>query len=293
MIVAVTCAGIVAGAAGPAAAIVGGQDATQSYPGTAVVQTLYPGVGTALCGGGLFQPDMVLTAAHCVSDDAAAPKPVAVPPGNITVRVGSNNRTTGGQIVTGRRVFLPPGWAWAANWPAPVSDYALIELSEPVQAPLMPLDALPAGVGDLVRLLGWGLRDFPPTAGPPVLLQEHDTVRLPAAACGGGFISTDETCLGGGACYGDSGSPAVRKSISTTAETNARWLQVGIASRETSAERPCIEPTVYTDVTSIRVRIWVWTTVRYRQPQACICAPTVLDSAAQARIDRLKPKIVR
>ena len=283
----------VTAAASPAAAIVGGQDATQSYPGTTVVQTFYPGAGTALCGGALIQPDVVLTAAHCVSDDAAAPQPVAVPAGNITVRVGSNDRSSGGQQVTGRRVFLPPGWAWAANWPAPVSDYALIELSQPVLAQLMPLDDLPTGAGDPVRLLGWGLTDFPPTSGPPDLLQEHDTVRLPAAACGGGFISADETCVGGGACYGDSGSPAVRKTINTTAGTSPRWVQTGIASRETSAERPCSEPTVYTDLTSIRVRIWVWTTIRNRQPQPCTCAPTAPDSAAQTRIDLLKPKTLR
>ncbi|MEV0131377.1 trypsin-like serine protease [Dactylosporangium sp. NPDC050688] len=288
---AVAAVGAVASAE-PAAAIVGGQDATQSYPGTTVVQILYPGLGTALCGGALIQPDVVLTAAHCVSDDAAAPKPVPVPAANITVRIGSTDRTTGGQVATGRRVFLPAGWAWASNWPSPVSDYALIELDRPVQSQLMPLALHPAGVGDAVRLLGWGLTKYPPTAGPPALLQQQDTVRLPTTTCDGGFISDGEACYGGGACYGDSGSPAVRSSISAGASRDPRWSQVGIASRETSTERPCVEPTIYTDLTSIRVRLWVATTIRTRHAEACTCPPTVLNPATRGRIDRLKPQIV-
>ncbi len=287
----VAAAGAVA-AAEPAAAIVGGQDATQSYPGATVVQILYPGVGTALCGGALIQPDVVLTAAHCVSDDAAAPKPVPVPAANITVRIGSTDRTTGGQVATSRRVFLPAGWAWATNWPDPVSDYALIELTRPVQAPLMTLAIRPAGVGDAVRLLGWGLTEYPPTVGPPALLQQQDTVRLPATACGGGFISVDEACYGGGACYGDSGSPAVRSSIGTGASQGLRWSQVGIASRETSTEQPCAEPTIYTDLTAVRVRLWVATTVRTRRAEACTCPPAILNPATRGRIDRLKPQLV-
>ncbi|MGI5185375.1 S1 family peptidase [Dactylosporangium sp. CA-152071] len=288
---AVTAAGAVAPAE-PAAAIVGGQDATQSYPGTTVVQVLHPGIGTALCGGALIQPDVVLTAAHCVSDDAAAPKPLPVPAAYITVRIGSTDRTTGGQIATGRTVFLPAGWAWASNWPDPVSDYALIELDRPVLAPLMPLSLRPAGVGDAVRLLGWGLTEYPPTAGPPALLQQQDTVRLPATACNGGFISDDEACYGGGACYGDSGSPAVRSSISTAASRGARWSQVGIASRETSTEQPCAAPTVYTDLTAIRVRLWIGTTIRHRTAEACTCPPAVMSPETRGRIDRLKPQIV-
>ncbi|GAB3837512.1 hypothetical protein ACFPIJ_16675 [Dactylosporangium cerinum] len=58
-----------------------------------------------------------------------------------------------------------------------------------------------------------------------------------------------------------------------------------------NAERPCLEPTIYTDLTSARVRIWVWTTIRNQQPEAC--PPTVLNPVTQRRIDRLKPQIVR
>ena len=46
MITVVALAGILAATASPAAAIVGGQDATQTYPGTTFVSALYPGIGT-------------------------------------------------------------------------------------------------------------------------------------------------------------------------------------------------------------------------------------------------------
>ncbi|MFC5005393.1 hypothetical protein ACFPIJ_47125 [Dactylosporangium cerinum] len=105
-----------------------------------------------------------------------------------------------------------------------------------------------------------GPHRLPTTTGPPALLQ-RDTARLPATACGGGFISGDEACYGDG----DSGSPVVHTNISTTASRGSRWSQIGIASREISAERPCTEPTIYTDLTSTRVRLWVASTVRTRQ----------------------------
>ena len=48
MITLAALAGILAATASPAAAIAGGQDATQTYPGTTFVSVLYPGAGHTL-----------------------------------------------------------------------------------------------------------------------------------------------------------------------------------------------------------------------------------------------------
>ena len=236
----------------------------------------------------------MLIAAHCVSDQLAAPTPIAVPGGNVTVRVGSNDRINGGQVVTGKRVYLPPTWAWGTNWPTtPVSDYALVELQRPVWAPLMPLGNRQVPEASPVRLLGWGLTVFPPPPGTtaPKMLQEQDTTRLPAAACEGGFPGPGDVCFGGAACFGDSGSPALRRVAGTHVGARPEWASVGIASRETSDT--CAN-TVYTDPTYEPTRIWIFTTILKRQVLPCTCPPLhAMDAASNGRLNMLKLKNIR
>jgi hypothetical protein len=297
-IVAALLAGLLAASVSSASAIVGGHDATQPYPSVAAVSLLIPGLGTAHCGGSLVAPPLarssrfLLTAAHCVSDDATAPQPVPAPAGNITIRVGSVDRTTGGITATGTRVYLHPDWMWGTNWPdTPVSDLALVELDHDIRLPALPIAGQQVGEGDPVRLVGWGLTAFPPASVDPLpkTLQEVDTTRHPVADCAGGFIGTGEICTNKGACFGDSGSPALRRTSGVQRGTRSPWAAVGLASRETSDETPCGSPSVYTDATYAPFRTWIYTTILQRQVRPCTCPPVTLDRASRARMTALKP----
>jgi len=298
MITAVVLGGVLAAAATPAAAIVGGQDATRVYPGMTFVSALYPGIGSAKCGGTLIHPLYVLTASHCVSDQFVAPAVAAVPAERVTVRIGSNDRTTGGVEAVGAQVMLHPDWQWGMPTGLPISDLALVKLTRPVPSRLMPVGLRQVRPSQPLRLIGWGLTAFPVPPGSPLptMLQQRDTTVLPAAACAGGGIDAGETCTSPGACFGDSGGPALRANY---AGRHSWWTEVGLASRETSDPQdpeanPCSEPIIYTNTTYGPFRQWIRDTTRTGHTRPCTCGPTTvrsLDTATRNRISQLKPLI--
>ncbi len=217
-------AGTSPGAAPPGPFIIGGHDASQLYSFSASLQNRS---GFHFCGAALIRPNWLATAKHCVEGSA---------PSSIQVRIGSNNRTTGGTLVGVSRIVTNPA-----------NDAAVVQLASSVpQAPL-PI-AGSASVGSTIRLLGWGAtRD--PGGSAPIILQELDTSILPDGRCGTGQWEICVNNPGGvaGACYGDSGGPAI-------ARTGNGWALVGMTHAGTSSI--CAQgPSIYTD--AVANRSWI------------------------------------
>src|ERR687897_304613 len=93
--VSLTSAVLLAAAAAPSSAVVGGQDASPGeYPAVAEIT-----FGPFLCTGTLIEPTRVLSAGHCSSvTGAAVATPVTWPPQLIDVRIGSNRSGEGERV---------------------------------------------------------------------------------------------------------------------------------------------------------------------------------------------------
>lgn len=145
--------------------IVGGRQASEEYP---FMGSLQSPSGDHQCGAALVAPALMATAAHCVEGRQAS---------EMTVRIGSRDRTSGGTRSQVARVVQAPEHA----------DIALLVLSERVSgAPIEVADGSPQ-TQQAVRLIGWG-QDCPQkgcSTAPPRQLKQLETKVLPAQDCPG------------------------------------------------------------------------------------------------------------
>lgn len=212
---------MVAAGAPAANAIVGGTEVSNdAYP--FMVALLEKGQGSALdrqfCGGSLVTPDTVMTAAHCLVDDAGKP----VKPKTLQVAVG---RTVLSNAKQGRirniskdgGVLVHPRYLKGQE----AYDVAFLQLAKPVKG-ISPVALPTQGTDALIRpgqkatVAGWGNTDTELTHTPDRLRQ----VRVPIlshAECRTSYAEYDSKvnfCAGvegKDSCQGDSGGPIFRK----------------------------------------------------------------------------------
>jgi secreted trypsin-like serine protease len=226
----------------PHPSIVGGEDATETYSFMASLQN----GGQHFCGGSLIAPQWVVTAAHCIAD---------IQQGSSQVRIGTTDRTQGGNVYDVAQAIANP-----KHQDGP-GDIGLVQLSSAAsETPIKIADT--QKVGTPIRIIGWGQTcpEQGGCSGLPEMLKQLDTKLDDGGGCsGGGFENGTELCVdntGGnqGACYGDSGGPAV---IGST----GNWQLIGATSRAGDGQATCAQaPSIYTDVTTYKD--WIASTMK-------------------------------
>ncbi|MCI2419613.1 serine protease [Saccharopolyspora sp. K220] len=231
--------------AGSAQAIVGGGPADEAYPFMASLQM--PGEPRFHCGATLIDERWLLTAGHCVD---------SVEPGQLTVRIGSPDRTEGGEERRITEKVLHPQYKkeFLAQY-----DFALLALDRPVDLPTVAIAESAQVAGKDTRLIGWGRECSELECGEipvfPRALKQLDTEVGADAECANTDGSVDLCVRGFGGesmCQGDSGGPALIR------DSAGRWEQIGVVSRFGGAEPTDIcggEPDIYAD--PVAVRDWI------------------------------------
>lgn len=177
--------------------------------------------GGQVCTATIIAPLYVLTAKHCVAGS-----------GTYTVRIGSLDQTTGGQVRTGSTITRHP-----------VADIAIIRLTQSYSGTYSPLGTTSnVAVGQTVQVYGWGATC---TGQPEINCQSRllkvANVRVSSVSCSDytGGIAVCATRINGITAGGDSGGPMFASS-----------RQVGVASTSDRSTR-----TAYTNIT--RYRPWI------------------------------------
>jgi secreted trypsin-like serine protease len=227
----------------PSSAFAGESAAPPVVGGTRAAQGEFPFMVRLSmgCGGSLYSPTVVLTAAHCVSGSGNNT--------SITATAGVVDLQSSSAIkVRSTKVLQAPGYNGTGK------DWALIKLAAPINLPTLKIADTKAYDSGTFTVAGWGgARE----GGPQQRYLLKATVPFVSdASCKTSYsdlVASEEICAGftaGGVdtCQGDSGGPMFRRD-----SANA-WIQVGIVSWGIGCARPNY-PGVYTEVSTFAAAI--------------------------------------
>jgi secreted trypsin-like serine protease len=249
--ISLTAAALLACAAAPSSAVVGGNDASPGeYPSVAEIT-----FGPFLCTGTLITPNWVLTAGHCSNITAGTvASPASWPPQLISVRVGGVTQSDGERLGVSR-VVMHPDYLLTSGY-----DISLLQLSS--SSTMAPTQVAGAGersiwtAGTMETIVGWGVTSE--GGSQPDRLQEAQVPITTDAYCAGAYSDFDPqtmVCAGfpqGGVdtCQGDSGGP-----MFGLASAGALRI-VGTTSFGEGCARPG-KPGVYGRVGDDTLRPWI------------------------------------
>ncbi|MBS1984937.1 MAG: serine protease [Bdellovibrionales bacterium] len=241
-----------------ATAILGGEDATgQEVFAKSIVGIIDTEAG-ALCTGSLIAPNIVLTAAHCVSDFPDDETVVQAPTTNIQVRFGLEVRKSPIALVRqADAIVVNPKWFEHFNDEQNTGDLALVHFEGTLPDGYQPITLAHSREdlfnGENAVLAGYGITDGVLHTGAGRLR----FVNIPLADVN--FSDTEvrlDQTAGKGACHGDSGGPGYLVQ-------NGQYVLWGVTSRglgEGDKAVNCQDGAAYTNVTAYLD--WIEATVK-------------------------------
>lgn len=199
--------------------------------------------GEHFCGGALVAPQYVVTAARCLDGHR---------PEGVTARVGSADRTLGGEVRRGVEQLTHFDFAGDT---AGGGDVAVLRLDAPVSATPLPMAADETPVGAAGVLVGWGrtCSDSGDCA-TSTLAARHLGAVLDPRACDLSLDRGYERCFDSsedvrGVCAG-TGNPQL------VAGPDGRWRLGGLVSRTGQRGSACSDAVVTTSAMSAH-HAWV------------------------------------